>query len=480
MGIKNIYSKKNTLRKILSIYSFVFIGIICFLFLLLVIGFHYGVRHGLYTFANHEEKQVEILKEKIISSQNFNSTWVPDNIGYIQLNNENEVINSNMKIEDQENALDYLDGKQIPFSKGYFSKVVYNNRVCVFKYRIGVLYSSDWANSHLPRVESLFIFIIALTLLIPTMWFAKSVTRHIYKDVLPLQKALVSIGNGDLNIPVPSSLSISEFRELGNLMDHMRVDLKATLEELWNSEHKIREQTTQMLHDYRSPLTVARANAEFMKEDLSQLTLFLSDKDKEKMNENLLKYTESIIFNLNRLEEVADRLQLQLSNENNDQLVKEPLPLDSLNLKINQEGHILSEQYGNEWKSQFQDTDDYTTTEESAIHQALTNIILNACEHGHSPQSIHLTFIVSNGKAEYKITNSGSHFSDAALVHATDKGFSEKKNYTQNIKGVGLYFTARVIRENGGELYLSNTPEGYACVQVIIPVVKKNKGFKSQ
>ncbi|EOT44368.1 HAMP domain-containing sensor histidine kinase [Enterococcus columbae] len=470
MGIKKLYSRKNSLKSILSIYSLIFIAIIGFLFLLLYIGFNYGVKYDLYTFANHEEKQVESLKQKIISSQSFNPTWVPSNIGYIQLNQENKIIQSNMTPKNKKNALAYLKGKQTS-SKDYFLKVVYKDGICIFKYNIGVFYSSDWANAHLPSVELLFLLIIALIIFIPTMWFAKSITKRIYKDVFPLQNALIAIGQGDLTIPVPT-LTISEFKELGSLTEHMRIDLKATLEALWSSEHKIREQTTQMLHDYRSPLTVARANAEFMKEDLNQLNKASSDNEKEQLYSSLVTYTESIIFNLNRLSEVADRLQRQFSNED---AVKEPLAFNQFNRKIEQEGQMLSKHYGNKWKSQFHKTGAYTMIEESTLYQALTNIILNACEHGRSPQSINLSFMVTNEKAEYKVINSGSCFSNAALTHATDKGFSESQNHLQTIKGMGLYFVANVLRANGGELYLSNTPEGYACVQIILPSYEPKK-----
>lgn len=464
--------KKNTLRKMLFLHSAVFVGVICLLFLVLYIALMMGVREHLYTFADSEEKQVEVLQQQIASKQAFEPSWVPEDIGYLQVNSAGEVVESNLNPDDREKALAYLEGKTIPYSEGYFEKVPYKDGTCIFKYHIGVRYTSTWANEHLPRLELFFILILVLIVVIPTMWFARVIARRIYKDVMPLQTAVVSIGQGDLNVPIPP-LSIYEFDELGQLVERMRTDLKATLENLWTNEQQLKEQTTQMLHDYRSPLTVARANAEFLKEDLAQLSAPALDDSSRPGKAELLTYAETIVFNLDRLTEVADRLQLQMKHDRVSSVRTEQLALQAFNHRIDQEGAMLSHHYGNVWEGRFQETDLCADIEESALQQALTNIILNACEHGQAPQTICMDFSVSDGEAEYRIANSGSHFSAQALAHATEKGFSEKADGSQVMKGLGLYFTAKVLQDKGGKLLISNTDDGCACVQVVIPVLEK-------
>lgn len=454
--------KRLTLRKMLSLYTLIAISAIIFLFIIFFTVFMYGARHNLYSFANAEEKQVEILQQRIESKKYFDPNWVPQNIAYIAIDKENRIVSSNTSLDNQKRALDFYNGKSIPSSEGYFVKVSYPKGSCVFIYHIGIRYSSDWANRHLPRVDYLMIMILIMIISVTIILFIHAIAHRLQKDVLPLKNIVVSIGRGNLNLPVPS-LSIEEFNEFGALLERMRLDLKRTLEVLWTNEQQIKEETTQMLHDYRSPLTVARANAEFLKEDLSLL-----ENGEEK--ENFLKYTDALILQLDCLTEIADQLQQRMTAQDIRTVTKESINFNTFNQIIDRIGMNYSEYYESNWQCRIQNSQKPLPIDEMAFKQALINLLINAFEHGKSSQTVQLEFKICNSKAEYLIINSGSCFSQAALLHATDKGFSEKGNDEHLLQGQGLYFVKRFLQENGGCIDLSNTSDGHACVKVVLPL----------
>lgn len=454
--------KNLTLRRMLFWHAFLLLGSIFILCTILYTAFFTGVQHKLYSFADSEEKQVEQLIQRINVEKSFNPKWVPENVNYTLIDSKNQVISSNSSPAHQKRAQAFLKGERNSHADGHFLTASSPEGSCVFEYHIGVRYSSDWANQHLPRLEMLMVFTILLIVLIPTAVFVYTITHRLYKNITPLKTTINSIKQGNLDLPVPS-LSIEEFKELGILTNRMRLDLKNTLGMLWDNEQRMKEETTRMLHDYRSPLTVARANAEFLKEDLSRAN-GMPDKTE------LLGYVKALILNLERLSEVADQLQQHMDHHKKASFTAHESNFNELNDALDYLGITLSKHYQGTWESQIQKTQEPMPVEEKVLKQLLANILNNAFEHGQAPQTVRLQFTVQPTTAEYLIINTGSCFSEKALHHAEEKGFSEKQKDGQYLKGMGLYFVHRFLQECGGKMSLSNTLDGYASVRVTIPL----------
>lgn len=428
----------------------------------LYITFMVGVSKRAFFFADADEKQVALLQDRIQAERKFEPIWVPPHITYINLNAAHEVLSSNGSPIDQELAQAYLAGEEIPMSKGYFVKSPYPGGVCVFKYQIGVRYSSNWANRHLPRVEMLFMTSFVILLITSTILYVRFISKRLEKNISPLKQTVSLIGTGNLNYPVPH-LSIKEFEELGVLTERMRLDLKNTLQIMWINEERMKEATAQLLHDYRTPLTVARANVEFLREDLSTQ---IFDDHKEK----LLAYTNAAVYNLDRLIEIGDRLQEQIAPQSHSQIDAEPITFFVLNKYFDTMGIILSEYYGDIWQSNIQHSQETLPIDEKGFKQMITNILINAFEHGSSPQTVQLEFEIDREEALYLITNSGSCFSKRALKDGLKKAFTEKEDDQQVIKGLDLYFAKAFIEKHGGTIRLSNSDQNQACVRISLPL----------
>lgn len=479
--------KQFTLRRMLTVYSLLLFAIISFLLLVTYIGVTAGARHQLYSFANSQELQVQRLQQRIVASQDFKSTWIPEGIGYLQLSPTHHLIQTNLLPSQQQAALAFLAGST-DHSQGYFQQVTYPQGVIVLHYQIGVRYSSAWANTYLPNLEIIILLILALSVFVPTLWFTHTISKRMRSTIAPLQQAIINIGKGDLNIPVPS-LAIIELQELAKLTERMRIELKATLEQLWANEHQLKEQTTQMLHDYRSPLTVARANAEFLQQDLAQLTAVVTNDEHASeaiSRETLLQYAQSLNISLQRLGDVADHLQQQLQAASPSSLASTTcaaanpsLTLPELHQQLAKTAASLCQYYQHNLQCDvpiLPPTASQLTTviDAKAILQALTNIIVNACEHGAAPQTISIHGQCMMTALVYTISNSGSQFSPSALQHATTKGFSEKNTtgaQSSAPHGLGLYFVEQLVTTHGGKIQLSNNSAGHATVELTIPVV---------
>lgn len=92
------------------------------------------------------------------------------------------------------------------------------------------------------------------------------------RKMRPLTEAAEAAGAGNLDVAVGSS-NVAQIDDVLGAMDRMRVSLKGSLEEQWASEQAQREQVTLLAHKIKTPLTVARGNAELLLEEADALDL---------------------------------------------------------------------------------------------------------------------------------------------------------------------------------------------------------------
>lgn len=105
----------------------------------------------------------------------------------------------------------------------------------------------------------------------------------------------------------------------------------------------------------------------------------------------------------------------------------------------------------------------------------LVNVLSNAVEH--TPQGGNVTFKVweYNNELSFRITDTGTGFSDEALKHATEQFFMD--NDSRNSKshyGIGLYVAASIAKKHGGKITLENSVVASgAKVTIQIPLLTR-------
>lgn len=96
---------------------------------------------------------------------------------------------------------------------------------------------------------------------------ARRASRVISRKMAPLAEAAGCVGAGELDFAVGST-NVREVNDVLAAMDAMRASLAESLEARWAAERGQREQVASLAHDLKTPLTVLRANADFVAEEL--------------------------------------------------------------------------------------------------------------------------------------------------------------------------------------------------------------------
>ena len=96
---------------------------------------------------------------------------------------------------------------------------------------------------------------------------ARRASRVISRKMAPLAEAAGRVGAGELDFAVGST-NVREVNDVLAAMDAMRASLAESLEARWAAERGQREQVASLAHDLKTPLTVLRANADFVAEEL--------------------------------------------------------------------------------------------------------------------------------------------------------------------------------------------------------------------
>ncbi len=123
-----------------------------------------------------------------------------------------------------------------------------------------------------PNPQTLMLGIGGVGLVVVIVVVALRASHVLSRKMRPLTEAAEATGAGNLDVAVGSS-NVAQIDDVLGAMDRMRTSLKGSLEEQWASEQAQREQVTLLAHKIKTPLTVARGNAELLVEEADALDL---------------------------------------------------------------------------------------------------------------------------------------------------------------------------------------------------------------
>ena len=417
-------------------------------------------RFGIVIPANQVESDLSAVRRDIETSKVFNPDVLPDGTSYVFLTREFKLKKSNMPVNLQEESLlNYQFKNAHGGIYGYFQSFERSDGIVIVNYQLSPRYHNEWMNQHFPNADllmigSMIVFILFIFIIL-TFYYANKLRQQLR----PILRATEKISQQDLDFQTSQS-TIKEFNQVLSGLDHMRAALRESLMENWKAEQVKQNQISALTHDLKTPLTVARGNAEL----LAMTPLGAEQMDLLEHFQKGITQVDSYVKELSELNKTSLTKTLTLEDisvrEFIEDIYDQTLSLaqaKQINVVFDKK-EIEKEIIGN-W-------------DRSLLNRAFMNIVSNAVEHTPSGSQLLLTARVQEDKFKFICLDSSPGFSLESLEKATQLFYQEDKSrQSRNHSGLGLTIANDIIRLHHGSLALSNDDStGGAKVTIILPL----------
>ena len=410
--------------------------------------------------ANQVEIDLSAVRNDIETSKVFNPDILPDGTSYVFLTREFKLKKSNMPVNLQEESLLNYQFKNAHGDKyGYFQSFERPDGIVIVNYQLSPRYRNEWLNQHFPNanlmINGSIIVSILLIFIVLTLFYA----HKLRQQLRPILWATEKISQQDLDFKTSQS-TIKEFNQVLSGLDHMRVALRESLMENWKAEQDKQNQISALTHDLKTPLTVARGNAEL----LAMTHLDVEQMDLLEHFQKGIAQVDSYVKELSEVNKTSLTKTLSLEDISVKEFV-EDIYDQTLSLAQTKQINVVFDK--KEIKKEIIGHWDRTL-----LNRAFMNIVSNAVEHTPSGSQLLLTAGVEEDEFKFICLDSGPGFSLESLEKATQLFYQEDKSrQSRNHSGLGLTIANDIVRLHHGSLSLSNDDTtGGAKVTIILPL----------
>ena len=455
-----IKKREHSLRTILLSYvvSLTVLSVISSLLILYL--FTFGYRFGIVIPANQVESDLSAVRNEIETSKVFNPDKLPDGTSYVFLTRDFKLKKSNMPVNLQEESLLNYQFKNAHGGRyGYFQSFERSDGIVIVNYQLSPRYRNEWMNQHFPNANLLMIGSMIVSVILIFMALTLLYASRLRQQLRLILRATERIAEQDLDFQTSQS-TIKEFNQVLSGLDHMRVALRESLMENWKAEQDKQNQISALTHDLKTPLTVARGNAEL----LAMTPLNAEQTDLLEHFQKGIAQVDAYVKELAELNKASLKKTLTLEEvpvkEFVEDIYDQTLSLaqtKQINVVFDKKD-IAKETIGN-W-------------DKSLLNRAFMNILSNAVEHTPSGSQLLLTARVEDDEFKFICLDFGPGFSLESLEKATQLFYQEDKSrQSRNHSGLGLTIANDIIRLHHGSLSLSNdNGTGGARVTIILPL----------
>lgn len=290
---------------------------------------------------------------------------------------------------------------------------------------------------------------------------ARRASRVISRKMAPLAEAAGRVGAGELDFAVGST-NVREVNDVLAAMDAMRASLAESLEARWAAERGQREQVASLAHDLKTPLTMLRANADFVAEELEDekdADLAAAARDIAGGVERLDGYVR-LLIEASRGFGGAERAPVRPA-ELCEQVLAEAAQI------VRARGVTLDAATGPAVAGAPEAPLDRTT-----LARAAANLVANAAEHARSRVAVSCD--VAGGHLVIEVSDDGPGFSPAALERGCERLFTDDSSRSSRDGGrhygLGLHAASEAASAHGGSVSLANSPSGGAVATIAVPL----------
>lgn len=328
--------------------------------------------------------------------------------------------------------------------------------------------SHDLARA-LPNPQNLMLAVGALGSAVGLALVAHRTSRVIARKMAPLVEAAERVGQERLDFSVGRT-NVREVNDVLAAMDAMRSSLAASLEARWEAERAQREQIASLAHDLKTPLTVLRANADFVSEELA------GTEERGGGAGELVAAARDIADGTERLDAYV-RLLIEASNGANGGAGERVSPGELCRQVVAEAGPVVRARGLELVASVDPAVGDAERPEldRVTLTRAAANLVSNAAEHARS--RVEVSCSAADGSLVVEVADDGPGFSPAALEHGCERLFTDDASRSardgSRHYGLGLFTTAEAARAHGGSVTLANRPGDGAVVTLRIPLTSR-------
>ncbi|MBM6906065.1 HAMP domain-containing histidine kinase [Collinsella tanakaei] len=290
---------------------------------------------------------------------------------------------------------------------------------------------------------------------------AHRASRVISRKMRPLADAAVRIGQEELDFPVGRT-NVREVNNILAAMDAMRSSLAESLDARWQAERAQREQMASLAHDLKTPLTVLRANADFVAEELE-----CDEAPREGDRGDIAAAARDIAVSAERLDGYV-RLLIEASHGVGS-AAKAPVSPVELCRHVVLEAEPVARARGIELASSIQPDvagAPDALLDRTMLARAVSNLVANAVEHARS--RVEISCMLDGGSLVIEVGDDGAGFSPAALEHGCERLFTDDSSRGstggERHYGLGLFGAAEAARAHGGSVVLTNRVDSQGAV----------------
>ncbi|MCR4691124.1 MAG: HAMP domain-containing histidine kinase [Lachnospiraceae bacterium] len=429
----------------LVVYSVVIFGIFIFL---IDIGQIYP--------ANYPEIMIGKNYQEIKDAKVVTQDMIPDVCRYAIFDADGTVLGGNMDEESMGHAWNAVIHENV-MDPYYYKVIVRSHEYVVFQYVLSAQYKSEFLKEHLIEPQTMMTLVIAVGCLLLIIICSLRFGRKMKKMMLPVMDAVDKIRRQDLDYETTFA-GVKEIDECLTSIDDLRSELKTSLETQWKAEAEKNRQMSALAHDIKTPLTVVRGNAGLLQETE------LSGEQKG--------YADYIAGSAMQIQNYVETLIEVTKSEVGYDVPAKSVDTKSLLGDIKKQVAGLTEVYNLKYEWEESVSAENVNVVYDQLVRAVMNIVKNAAEH--TPEGGTVKVAVSDradkdgkGRLTFVVEDTGSGFSEEALLHGTEQFFMGDSSRTGGTHyGIGLFSAKKAAEKHGGTIALANGENGGGKVSI--------------
>ena len=407
--------------------------------------------------ADATEQLILRNKTKIAETETFDSTLIPEHVGYAYFADDGRLVSSNMSAVERKKAVAFLRGEVMSMPSSAYMEIERRGGVVVTHYTLKPRYTDPWMEAHFPPVHYFFAVLMISLCFLSAMTITVIWARRLTKQLTPMIEASEEIAKQNLDIEIGTS-TIKEFNGVLNALEKMKIALSRSLRENWSEEAKRKNQISSLAHDLKTPVAIIQGNAELLKET--------------KLTEEQKTYVDSMTKNSMRISAYAHALMQVNQSSLTEELDIKRVRASVVAEKIADLAREMATAHGRPLEESVYVGNGYVAADLKQLERGVQNLLMNAVQYTPEASAVELLISTRENFLEITVGDRGPGFSDEDLIRASEPFYrGDKSRHSSTNYGLGLYTAKTVAELHHGHLKIKNRPSGKgAKVTLLLPL----------